>query len=366
VSPPEDIREKIIDKVASLEARFEQLERDIAEGIKGGDHDRYAKIGREHATLARQIEPLRQLRDVRRQIGEAEALLASDRDMADLATEELNKLREQEASLADKIVTDFLSEEDDGSRNVIVEIRAGTGGDEATLFARDLYRMYSRYAEEKRWRVDVASQSPSEVGGFKEVVFSVTGKDVWRYMRFESGIHRVQRVPKTESQGRIHTSAATVAVLPEADAIEMKIDPAEIRMDFMRASGPGGQKVNKTSSAVRLTHLPTGVSVHIQDEKSQHKNRSRAMRILRARLYEMECAKTEGERAAMRRGQVGTGDRSEKIRTYNFPDNRVTDHRIGVTIHDLPGFLDGRLDPLVQELIRHSADERVRELLDKE
>jgi len=349
-----------------MEERFVEIERRLADGALIADRERYAATLREHASLGKRIIPYRRLKEVRAGIADARELAACDeKELVQMAREELETLEKEEAALLDAIVTDFVSYDEDSSRNVIVEIRAGTGGDEATLFARDLFRMYSRYAELKGWKTDVVNATPSEAGGFKEIIFSVAGDDVWGRLQYESGTHRVQRVPKTESQGRIHTSAATVAVLPEAEEVDVEIDPADVRMEFMRSSGPGGQSVNKLSSAVRLTHEPTGITVHIQDEKSQHKNRAKAMRILRARLFELERQERHSERAAMRKQKVGSGDRSEKIRTYNFPDNRVTDHRARFTSHDLAGVLDGKLDDVIEAVRRHFAEQRIEQLLEE-
>ena len=360
----DEIKERIVEKTAALEKRFVEIERQLAAGGVTDDRDRYAALLREHASLGKRTAPYRRLKEVRVGLEGARELAASeDEDLAEMAREELAALGEEESELIERIAADFVSYDEEGSRNAIVEIRAGTGGDEAALFARDLFRMYSRYAENKGWKLETVSDTPSEAGGFKETVFTLSGEDVWGAMRYESGTHRVQRVPKTESQGRIHTSAATVAVLPEAEEVDVKIDPADIRMDFMRSSGPGGQSVNKLSSAVRLTHEPTGITVHIQDEKSQHKNRAKAMRILRSRIYDLQRASQHNERAAMRKQKVGSGDRSEKIRTYNFPDNRVTDHRARFTSHDLVGILDGKLDPVIEAVQHHFAEQRIVDLL---
>ena len=267
-----------------------------------------------------------------------------------MAREELARLEARSAELQGSLRTLLVPRDPNDDRNVILEIRAGTGGDEAALFAADLYRMYARYAERRRWKLEVMTASDTEGGGYKEIIAEVRGDAAYSRLKFESGVHRVQRVPSTEAQGRIHTSTATVSVLPEADEVEVQIDDKDLRVDVYRSSGPGGQSVNTTDSAVRITHLPTGLVVAIQDEKSQHKNRAKAMSVLRARLLEAEQERQAAERGEERRSQVGTGERSEKIRTYNFPDDRVTDHRIGLTVHNLPGLLEGDLDRVIEPL----------------
>ena len=283
--------------------------------------------------------------------------------MKQLAHEEERQLLARKEVVERELRRLLLPRDPNDEKNVILEIRAGTGGDEAALFAAELFRMYSRYAESQGWRVEVLESSPSSLGGLKEVVASIQGQKVYSKLKYESGPHRVQRVPATEQQGRIHTSAATVAVLPEADEIDIKIDPKDIRIDTFCSSGPGGQSVNTTYSAVRITHLPTGLVVSQQDEKSQIKNKAKAMRVLRARLYEMEQEKQHQQIAAERRGQIKSGDRSEKIRTYNFPQNRVTDHRIGLTLHQLTDVMDGKLDPFVDALVTHYEAERLKQEL---
>jgi peptide chain release factor 1 len=288
---------------------------------------------------------------------------AEDSEMKQLAHDEERQLGERKEAVERELKLLLLPRDPNDEKNVIVEIRAGTGGDEAALFAGELFRMYSHYAESQGWRVEVLSSSPSSLGGLKEVVAAIQGKKVYSKLKYESGVHRVQRVPETEQQGRIHTSAATVAVLPEADEIDIKIDPKDLRIDTFCSSGPGGQSVNTTYSAVRITHLPTNLVVSQQDEKSQIKNKAKALRVLRARLYEMEQAKQHQQIAAERRGQIKSGDRSEKIRTYNFPQNRVTDHRIGLTLHQLTDVMDGKLGPFVDALVTHYEAERLKQEL---
>jgi peptide chain release factor 1 len=287
-----------------------------------------------------------------------------DEEVRSMAREEMTRLEARSAELQASLRTLLVPRDPNDDRNVILEIRAGTGGDEAALFAADLYRMYARYAERRRWKLDVMTASDTEAGGYKEIIAEVRGDAAYSRLKFESGVHRVQRVPSTEAQGRIHTSTATVSVLPEADEVEVQIDERDLRIDVYRSSGPGGQSVNTTDSAVRITHLPTGLVVAIQDEKSQHKNRAKAMSVLRARLLEAEQARQAAERGEERRSQVGTGERSEKIRTYNFPDDRVTDHRIGLTLHNLPGLLEGDLDRVIEPLSEADQARRLEELGD--
>jgi peptide chain release factor 1 len=285
-----------------------------------------------------------------------------DEEMRTMAREEIERLGAREKALEAELRLQLVPRDPNDDRNVILEVRAGAGGDEASLFAADLYRMYARYAERRRWKVEILTTSESEAGGFKEVIAEVRGAAAYSRLKFESGVHRVQRVPTTEAQGRIHTSTATVSVLPEADEVEVQIDEKDLRVDVYRSSGPGGQSVNTTDSAVRITHLPTGLVVAIQDEKSQHKNRAKAMSVLRARLLEAEQERMAAERGEERRSQVGSGERSEKIRTYNFPDDRVTDHRIGLTVHNLPGLLEGDLDRVFEPLLEADQARRLADI----
>lgn len=288
---------------------------------------------------------------------------SSDRDLRELAEAELDETAQKLSDAEGELIKMFVMEDRDANRNVIMEIRAGTGGEEAALFAADLFRMYVRCAEAHRWKVEVLDSSVSDLEGYREIIFSISGQGVYGSLRYESGGHRVQRVPVTETSGRIHTSAATVAVLPEVEDVDVEIDPEDIRMDFYRASGPGGQKVNKTSSAVRLTHEPTGTVVTCQDEKSQHKNRTKAMRILRSRVYEKMKTEREKERAETRKHQIGSGDRNDRIRTYNFPQNRVTDHRVGLTLYDLENVMLGQIDGILEALIAEDAVRRMEDFL---
>ncbi len=321
--------------------------------------ERMGQIVREHGQLAKVVTRYRRLKELNAQIAEANAFLeGSDPELRDLAEAELPRLKQERDECWEELI-DLTAGGQDAQRNrCVLEIRAGTGGEEAALFARDLYNMYRRYAESKGWKIEVLDMHPTELGGFKEVILGVEGEGVFRRLQYESGGHRVQRVPETEARGRIHTSAATVAVLPEPEDIEIELKPEDYREDVFHASGPGGQHVNKTASAVRLTHLATGIVVSIQDEKSQHKNRAKALRVLKTRLYELCRREEEQKRAAERRSKIGSGDRSERIRTYNFPENRVTDHRIGLTLYQLDAILAGDLDPIIEALLDFERQEQ--------
>ena len=332
--------------------RYDQLTQQLADPDVLGAHEKLRDVAREHAELTPIVETARELESVRRQLSEARQMIESggDVELVELAEMEVGDLSAQEERLLEQLHEQLTPKDPLADRAAVVEIRAGTGGDEAGLFAGDLYRMYTRFAEKRRWKVELVDLSEGERGSVKEVIFVVRGTNAYGDLRHESGVHRVQRVPATESQGRIHTSAATVAVLPEAEDVDIEIREEDIRVDVYRSSGPGGQSVNTTDSAVRITHLPTGVVVTCQDEKSQIKNKAKALKVLRSRLLDARLAEQEAERARDRRTQVGTGDRSAKIRTYNFPQSRVTDHRIGFTTHDLQGVLDGGLDELIDAL----------------
>jgi peptide chain release factor 1 len=325
---------------------------------------RYPGYVREHGRLKRVVDTYDRLKAVLKEGLDAEVVMEteSDEEMVELAREEVETLQAEAARLHDALLDGVLSGEENESRNVIMEIRAGTGGDEACLFAADLFRMYTKYAESKGWKTEVMSGHQTDLGGYKEIITGISGEGAFGRLRFESGTHRVQRVPDTEASGRIHTSAATVAVLPEAEAIDLEIKPEDIRVDTYRSSGPGGQHANKTSSAVRITHEPTGTVVSCEDEKSQHKNKAKAMRILRSRLYNDLQSKQDEERGQTRRNQIGSGDRSEKIRTYNFPQNRVSDHRINLTLYDLDGIMEGNLDKIVDALRDRHRQARVAAL----
>ena len=353
----------MIDRLAELEARYDEIGRLLATPEIASDPTRLAELGREMARLEPIVAGVRTWRGVQTQLEHARAMGDDpDEDMRAMAREEVDRLNGEAERLEQELRIMLVPRDPKDERNVIVEVRAGAGGEEASLFAADLYRMYARYAERRRWKVEVMSTSESESGGYKEIIAEVRGEAAYSRLKFESGVHRVQRVPTTEAQGRIHTSTATVSVLPEADDVELQIDEKDLRVDVYRSSGPGGQSVNTTDSAVRVTHLPTGVVVAIQDEKSQHKNRAKAMSVLRARLLEMEQERQAAERGEERRSQVGTGERSEKIRTYNFPDDRVTDHRIGLTVHNLPGLLEGDLDRVIEPLLEADQARRLGEL----
>ncbi len=354
----------MLDRLEAVEEKFTQIEKALSDPEVLGKPKEYQKLAREHAEIAPLVETYRRYKDTIEQLEENEELLREEKDpeMKELIKEEIQELEKKKEELLHKLKLLLIPKDPNDEKNVILEIRAGTGGDEAALFAADLFRMYSRYAEEKGWKVEVLDSHPTEIGGFKEIIASISGKGAYSRLKYERGVHRVQRIPVTESQGRIHTSAVTVAVLPEAEEVEVEIDPNDLRIDVFRSSGPGGQSVNTTDSAVRITHIPTGIVVSCQDEKSQHKNKAKAMKVLRARLYELKRKEQEEKIAQERRSQVGSGDRSERIRTYNFPQNRVTDHRINLTLYKLEDVLNGSLDELVDSLITHYQTEQIKNL----
>ncbi len=342
--------------------RFEQLTDELAKPENIRNQSLYRKIARERSDLEKAVAAIRRLRDLERRRIEAAALAGEggDRDLVELARAELVEVDRELASATEEIKVLLLPRDPDDSRNTVFEIRAGTGGDEAALFAADLARMYRLFSERHGWKFEPLSSNPTEIGGYKEIIFLVSGENAYGRLKFESGVHRVQRVPVTEAGGRIHTSAVSVAVLPEAEEVDVQIDPNELRVDVFRSRGPGGQSVNTTDSAVRITHLPTGIVVQCQDEKSQHKNKAKAMKVLLARLLEKARTEQEAKIAEARRSMIGSGDRSDKIRTYNFPQSRVTDHRIGLTVHNLKGVLDGELDEIVDGLALANREELLR------
>jgi len=345
---------QFLPRLEQIEVRFEELTREMADPEVISDAERYRKVAKAHSEITGVVAKYRDWKRTASHLEEARSMLNEpDPELKNMATEEVGRLEPALTGLEEELRIFLLPKNPNDEKDVVLEVRAGTGGDEATLFASEIFRMYSRYAEAQRWRVEVTSTSESSIGGLKEVIALISGNKVYSKLKYESGVHRVQRVPVTEQQGRVHTSAITVAVLPEADEVEVEIDAKDIRIDTFCSSGPGGQSVNTTYSAVRITHLPTNLVVSCQDEKSQIKNKAKALRVLRSRLYEIELEKQQEQLGAERRSMVGSGDRSEKIRTYNFPQNRVTDHRIGLTLHQLDMVMDGRLDPIIDALTTH-------------
>ena len=353
----------MFEKLKSVEKRYEELTQQLSDPEVISDQQRFQKMAKERASLTELVETYRQWRHAEKELKDNQELTQTEQDpeLCKMAQEEIGRLEGQLEELQKKLKVLLLPTDPNDEKNILLEIRAGTGGEEAALFAADLFRMYSRFAEQKGWKVEVLGQNITGLGGIKELIALISGDRVYSELKYESGVHRVQRVPTTEASGRIHTSACTVAVLPEAEDVDLQIDDRDLRIDVFRASGPGGQGVNRTDSAVRITHLPTNMVVVCQDERSQHKNKARAMKILKSRLLDMEQMKQEKERAAKRRSMVKSGDRSEKIRTYNFPQNRMTDHRINLALHNLETILDGRLDDIITPLRTHFQMEALKD-----
>ena len=351
----------MFDRLDQLEARYEELGLQLSDPKIVNDQENYRKVAKQHRDMEPTVEKFREYRKLRSSIADAKAMLAeSDADMREMAQAELDELEPKLTTTEEELKVLLLPKDPNDDKNIVLELRAGTGGDEASLFVSEVFRMYLRFAEQHKWKVEILSETESDVGGLKDVTAIIEGDKVYSQMKYESGVHRVQRVPATETQGRVHTSAITVAVLPEAEEVDIKIEKKDLRIDTFCSSGPGGQSVNTTYSAIRITHLPTNTVVSCQDEKSQIKNREKAMRVLRSRLYEVEAERIHQQQAAERKQQVGSGDRSDKIRTYNFPQNRLTDHRIGLTNHQLAMVMEGMLQPTIDALIAHNTAERLK------
>lgn len=351
----------MFDKLEAAENRYEEISLKLSDPSILADQDEYRKLMKEHSDLEQIVLKYREYKALNKDVSEAKELLEDrlDKDFRDLVEAELDEAREKLEQVKQELKILLLPKDPNDERSVIVEIRGGAGGEEAALFAASLFRMYSRYAERKRWKTEMLDSNPTEIGGFKEIVFAIEAKGAYSRLKYESGVHRVQRVPTTEASGRIHTSTVTVAVLPEVEEVDVDINPADLQIDTYRAGGAGGQHVNKTESAIRITHIPSGIVVTCQDERSQHKNKDKAMKILRSKLYEMAQEQQETEVAQARKNQVGTGDRSERIRTYNFPQGRVTDHRIGLTLYKIDQIIDGDLDEIIDSLITADQSEKL-------
>ncbi len=354
----------MLKKLDSLEKRYDDIVKLLSQEEIVKDFTKYRDLSKELSQIEPIIKKYREYKKIENQIQEDKTLLkSSDKELKELAEEEIKILEKQKQTLEDEIKKLLIKSKEEDKKNIILEIRAGTGGEEAALFASELFRMYSRYAEKNNWKIEILSSNFSDLKGIKEISAAIKGEKAFTKLQYESGVHRVQRVPQTEASGRIHTSTATVAVLPEPEAVDVKIDPKDLRIDAFSASGPGGQNVNRNYTAIRITHIPTGIVVSIQDEKSQHKNKEKALRILRTKLYEIERRKKEEEIAKKRKSQVGTGERSEKIRTYNFPQNRVTDHRINMSIYNLNEFLNGEMDEIIDALLTYFESKKLEEEL---
>ena len=352
----------MFEKLAALEEKYDDLTQKLSDSSIISQQEKFREYAKAHAELADIVAKYREFKEVAQQLADAKELVNTEKDaeMVELAKMEVDELAPRLEAVEQELKNLLIPKDPNDEKNIVLEIRAGTGGDEAALFAGDLFRMYSRYAERRRWKVEIMSQNALGIGGFKEIIAMIEGKDVYSRLKFESGVHRVQRVPVTEASGRIHTSAVTVAVLPEAEEVDVQLDPEEVRVDVFRSSGPGGQSVNTTDSAIRVTHIPTGLVVQCQDEKSQHKNKAKALKILRSRLLDRAIAEQQQAIAKDRRSQVGSGDRSERIRTYNFPQSRVTDHRINLTLYALSSVLEGNLDDVIEPLITSARAEALQ------